>query len=189
MPTKEIIFGNQKNFAIRYVSGYKYRDNPNWLYAHLHLILDGHLIGDIEESCSADTWLWSLKVMKDNLIENRFQHPEFKDRTDSELFELIKKANQDEEDFKPEYDYLPQLESSTWDVCCFNMDETTDAYSLILIEIDNNLKFIWEGWREPCPEEEIGKRYSITVDKQFVLKTMNECISYVEDDYNNYPSI
>lgn len=189
MQTKEIIFGDKLTFGIRYVSGYIYKDNPDWLYAYLHLVLGGHIIGDKEESCSTETWLWSLKTIKEHLLENRFQHPEFKNRSDIELFELINKANQFEEDFKPEYSYLPQLADSIWNICCFNMDETTDAYSKVLVEVDNKLKFIWEGWREPCPTDEIGKTFSITVDKDFVLKTVDECITYVENDYKNYPKI
>ena len=190
MQTKEIIFGDKSTFAIRYVSGHIYKDNPNWLYAFLHFILGGHVIGDQEESCAVEkSWLPSLKLVKDNLIKNRLRHSEFKNRSDDELFELVYKANQSESEFKVQYKHLPQLDSEIWSHCCIRIDETTDAYLIALLEIDDQLKFIWEGWREPCPADEIGKQFSITADKKFVLKTIDECINYVENDFKNYPKI
>ncbi|MES2679406.1 MAG: Imm42 family immunity protein [Bacteroidota bacterium] len=190
MQTKEIIFGDKSTFAIRYVPGYIYKDNPDWIYAFLHFVLGGHVIGDIEESCAVEkSWLPSLELVKNNLIQNNYRHPEFANRTNDELFELVYKANQSESEFKSEYKHLPQLDSDVWSICCLRMDETTDAYLSALVEADNKLKFIWEGWRAPCPVDEINKRFSITVDKNFVIKTINECISYVVNDYKNYPKI
>ncbi len=190
MQTKEIIFGDKSTFAIRYVPGYVYKDHPDWLYAYLHFVLGGHVIGDQEESCAVEkSWLGSLKLVKDNLIKNRLRHPVFKNRSDDELFELVYKANQSDSEFKSQYKHLPQLDSEIWSNCCISMDETTDAYLIVLVDIDDKLKFIWEGWREPCSADEIGQQFSITVDKKFVLKAIDDCINYVENDFKNYPKI
>jgi hypothetical protein len=33
------------------------------------------------------------------------------------------------------------------------------------------LKFIWKGWRNPCPVERIGKLYSAPVSRENVNRT------------------
>lgn len=186
--TKEIIFGDKSTFGIRYASGYTYKGNPKWLYSFLHLTLGGQIIGDKDESCSTETWIYNIKRIQKRLVEHfaDLKNTEFKDRRDDEVFELVWKSNQSEEEFSPEYQYLPVLDNDVWSSCHLSIDETIDAWLITMTEDNSKLKFIWKGWRNPCPEEEIGKLYSTNVDKDFVVKTINECVSYVENDYKNY---
>lgn len=186
---KEIIFGDTSGFAIRYVRGYIPEKHPDWIYGYLHFVLNGQVIGDRDEFCSTETWLWSLKLILKRMLMNpdEFKHPEFQDRKDEEIFELIWKANQSENEFEKDFLHLPKLENGLWSSCHISLDETTDAYLITLTEHEEKLKFIWKGWRQPCPPEEIGKLYSCEVSKQIFLDTCLECIAFVEADYKNYP--
>lgn len=186
----EIYFGNKNKFAIRYVPVYKNKDS-NHFYAYLHLVLGGQIIGDIEESCYLTTWLISIKKIRDrvNLQFENFKNKEFINRSDDEIFELIWKANQMEGDYNHKYLYLPVLDNSIWNYCHVAIDETIDAWLITMTENKGNLKFIWQGWREPCPKEKIGKLYSIDVDRVFFIETITECIKQVEMEFNKYPMI
>ena len=184
---QEIYFGDKNTFAIRYRSDYKTGTNDNtWYYAFLHLQLNGQLIGDPDETCSVNTWLHSIELFLKRIRDNNLVHSEFLNKTDDELFELIWKANQFEEDFNSKYSYLPQLDNSVWSKCSFGIDETTDAYLITTTEIENKIKFMWQGWRHPCPANLIDKLFSLTLDKEVVIKTLMDCIKYVSADLSNY---
>jgi hypothetical protein len=162
-----MIFGDISNFAIRYVRGHIPKDQPDWIYGYLHLVLNGHIIGNIDEICSTETWLRSLKLILKRMLLNtdEFNHPEFHNRNDEEIFELIWKANQFEHEFNKDFLHLPKLENTVWSSCHISLDETTHAYLITLTEHEDKLKLIWKGWRQPCLQEEIGKLYSCSVSK------------------------
>jgi len=166
----EIYFGDKDTFAIRYFN--------NGKEYFCHLVLGGQIIGDSEEPCYLSSWTYSLERLKNRIKDNfnSITHQEFANRTNSEQFELIWKANQLEEDYKPEYVYLPILDNAVWVNCYISIDETTDAYLIAMVEENREIKFLWQGWREPCSEEKIGKLFSVTVDKDFVIKTMENCL-------------
>ncbi|MDL5045913.1 hypothetical protein QQ054_07690 [Oscillatoria amoena NRMC-F 0135] len=73
------------------------------------------------------TWLQSISMLLTRVKNNELNHNEFLNKKDDELFELIWKANQEKKEFKPEYTYLPQLDSLVWSNCHLSIDETTDA--------------------------------------------------------------
>jgi len=174
---KEIYFGDRSTFAIRYVPGYVYKNSGHY-YAFCHLVLGGQIIGDPEESCFLSTWKNSLQRFKDQ-IQNDFHsiaHSEFSNRSDKELFELVWKANQLEEEYKQEYNYLPVLDNKVWSNCHISIDETTDAFLITMTELKGRIQFIWEGWREPCPIDRVVKLFSVTVDKNLVIETMESCL-------------
>ena len=186
--TKEIYIGDKNSFAIRYVPGYTYRDSGHY-YAFCHLVLGGQIIGNPAESCSLNSWKYSLKLLKDR-IKNDFEsiaHLEFSNKSDRELFELIWKANQLEEEYKDEYKYLPVLDNQVWSSCHISIDETTDAYLITMTETEGKIKFLWEGWREPCPEDKIGKLFEVTVDRNIVIEAMENCLDKIEREYQKYP--
>ena len=54
-----------------------------------------------------------------------------------------------------------------------------------MIDKNEKIKFNWEGRREPCPVDEIGKTYSTKVEKQYVINTISECLSKIKSDQNN----
>ncbi|MCC6583622.1 MAG: hypothetical protein IT271_07965 [Chitinophagales bacterium] len=109
------------------------------------------------------------------------KHKEFNSRSDEEIFELIFKSNQLEEEFKPQYKYLPILENTIWQDCHISIDETTDAWQIAMIQEDKILKIMWKGWRKPCPKSKLNKHYSIVVERDFVINSINECLLYLDE--------
>lgn len=183
-------FGDKNGFAIRYIPEKKYitLEGHEWLYAYLHLSINGQLIGDPTESCVALTWLNGLAGFLQRIKNGENKHAEFVNRSDEEIFELIWKSNQLEEDFDPQFTHLPQLDSSVWH-CHLSLDETIDAYLITVTEQGDKLKFICKGWRRPCPKELIGKLFSATFEKDEVIKTLEECIQFVNSDFKNYEMV
>jgi hypothetical protein len=186
---KEVVFGNRSTFGIRYVPGqiYPYASNPQSYYvtAYLHLILGNQIIGNKNEFCMTGTWIGAINHTLRQLMQNfdSIKHPKFNNFTrDDEIFELIWKANRLENQYIPEYDYLPVLDNSIWSSCHISIDETTDAWLITMHECQGKIKFIWKGWRSPCPIRKIGKLYSVMVEKNFVINTIKECVDYVEND-------
>lgn len=176
--------GNPETFAIRFIPGYT-DQSKKYSYAYCHLVLGGQIIGEKGEMCFLNTWLFSLRMLR-NLIKDGYSsicHPEFRNRTDREIFEMIWKANQSEEDYTPEYEYLPVLEHEVWSNCSVSLDETTDAFLIAVIGYESNLKFIWQGWREPCPSDRINKLHSIVVDRNFVVSVIEKCLAVIECEY------
>jgi hypothetical protein len=182
---RETIFGNQESFAIRYVPGYK-SSNGEWFYANLHLILGGQIIGDPEEECSLLSWIYQIKKFKNRILLqfDKLQNKEFENRPDDEVFELVWKANGSN---NPKYSNLQVLDESVWFYCHVSIDETSDAWLITLTEDNQRLKFIWKGLRSPCPNERVGKLFSVTVDREFVIVTLENCIKNIEEEYLNYP--
>ena len=202
---KEIFFGDKETFAVRYVPGYRvarkdtinipeppgYKHEVGYYYnAYLHLVLEGQIIGNPDEWCFADAWIYYTESTLIRL-ESHFDelyHPEFDHCTDEEVFQLIQKSNQYEDDFDPNYYYLPQLDNSIWSNCHISLDETIDAWSIYKIQPQKDkLKFLWNGWRQPCPPENINKTFSITVDRDFVIQTLNTCVEEVPKYFSKYP--
>ena len=182
-------FGDKETFAIRYVPEFKSTyQGHTWYYAYLHLQLGGQIIGTIEESCSAPNWTYKAALLLDRLTNHfdKFSHPEFLNRTDQEIFELVWKSNQLDTEFDPQYAYLPQLDNNVWVYCGLGLGETIDAYLITITAFDNVIKFIWKGWRDPCPKHEIGILNSVSVDKDVVIETLDQCIKYVDKDLRNY---
>lgn len=183
----EIVFGNKSEFGIRYVPGWKSKDSK-YYFAKLHLLLDGQIIGDKDETCLVGTWMHSMQDIL-NILEqdySKLYHEEFENRTDVEVFEMIKKSNQLVEDYSLEYYYLPVLSNEIWGNCNVNIDETIDGYFLTMINKEKHLKFIWKGWRKPCPIDRINKLYSKCSNRKHVIQIIQECLDFVERDLANY---
>ena len=188
--TKKTYFGDKNTFAISYIPGYKYHsDGMDHYYANCHLVLGGQLIGHPKEPCYLGSWLYSLKLIIDKIKNDfsSFSHLEFLNKSDREIFELIWKANRKEDSYKAEYAYLPTLDNKVWSNCSLDIDETIDAYLMTMTEDNGKIKFMWEAWRAPCPKSKIGKLFSITVDRFFVIETLETCIAQIESEYLNYP--
>ena len=68
---KEVYFGDEDQFAIRYLQGQKYIVNGHtWIYCFLHLRLGGQIIGDKEETCVAGVWIGGLERILEKLKLN-----------------------------------------------------------------------------------------------------------------------
>jgi len=157
-----------------------------WYYAFLHLSVNGKIIGDPLESCSVLTWLNSVSLFLNRIKNNELANDEFSNRKDDELFELIWKANQFKDEFNPAYTYLPQLDSAVWENCHLSLDETTDAYLITTTQIDDDIKIIWQGWRNPCTPNLINKLFSLSIRKETLIKILEDCHTYVMADLANY---
>lgn len=185
----EIYFGDNKRFGIRYLRGHKYiSNNHTWIYCDLHLILGGRVIADKYGQSVAGVWIGGIERIRYKIdsIPNYLEHGDFKDRSDPEIFELVWKSNQLESHFNPVFSDLPQLDNSVWKNCSVHLDDSTDQYLIAMIGIGDKIKFMWKGLQDPCPIDEIGQLFTVTVDKEFVKKTISECIDYVVNDYKNY---
>ena len=184
----EIYFGDINTFAIRYVPGYS-TDNGQHYFAYCHLVLGGQIIGEKDEVCLLNSWKLGLEELKIRIASNlnSLKNIEFNNRSDNELFELLIKANQLTEEFKPEFSYLPVLEHATWINCHVSIDETMDAFEIFMIESNSAIKFLWKGWREPAALDKIGQLFSITADNNFVVQTIESCLNKIESDYWDSP--
>lgn len=178
---KEITYGNRNEFKIRYVPNLE-QNESKFQMAHIHLILDNELIGDPNESCMVETWISKVEQLLNRLIYNNIKmfHEEFDGKTDMEIFKLICKSNQLEEEYEKEYQYLPVLPNEIWTNCNIIIDETIDAYQIVMICFKDTVKFIWKGWREPCSTSQIGKLKSTEVKKEYVITTLSECLTNIK---------
>lgn len=180
----ERYFGNKDGFAIRYKPFYR-EGILDSKYAYCHFVLKGQVIGELKECCYISTWMASAfcELEKFGAIPSVFYSPEFENRTDVEIFELLIKANQLEEEYKPEFYYLPVVDGMLWDNCILWIDETIDAYLIYKIEMQGKIRFIWQAWREPSSQQEIGKIYSVEVDKHDVITTLRSALNFLKQEY------
>ena len=99
-----------------------------------------------------------------------------------EIFELLIKANQLEEEYDPQFLYLPVLKPEVWIDCCVRLDETIDAFIIFVIESEGEVKFLWQDWREPAQVLTLGKIFSVKIERSFVIKTIDTCLQKLEAD-------
>jgi Immunity protein 42 len=174
------IFGDKNTFAISYKP-----DNQqvigNYAFPYCHFILNNELVGYEDEGCFLSIWAGSLLYLKQHVEkkETCLREPEFKGLSDIEILELIEKANQFEEEYENEYLYLPKLKSEVWNKYRVDMDETIDGFSIILIEENDALKFIF---RDNKHKSKINT--AVTTHQHF-YKTVDECLDFLIETYPN----
>lgn len=114
------------------------------------------------------------------MSRREFPH-QFETLTEREMFELVWKSNQLEEEYDPAFAYLPAPDTSQlWRDHVLFLDETIDAYNIVMIFRDGNLTFMWENWR-------LGTAFkSCRVPLEAVLKTMRQMIVHC---LNHYPEL
>lgn len=180
----EQYFGDKNAFAVRYEPHYINGDFQA-RYAHCHFVFNGQIIGLLQEPCDVLTWMAGVQynLNKIKAEPSVLSHSELYSRTDTEIFELLIKANQLEEDYTPEYSHLPALDNRIWSNCSFTIDETIDAYIIFMVEQHDMIKFIWKAWREPSPDQKIGKLYSFEISKQAVIDTMQSAMDFLKETY------
>lgn len=182
------LFGDKITFAISY-RPYD-RELTDHAFAYCHIILGGHFIGSKDESCLLGTWSLFIEDLLNHIETNKgnLSNSLFSGLTDREIFELIFKSNQIDKDFDPAFADLPaQPTNELWVKHCVRLDETIDAYLIVVIEVGEKLKFIWKGWRDPCPQEEIGKLFSVIVDHESFVSTVNACLNFLKTNYPTFP--
>jgi hypothetical protein len=182
-----MIFGDKETFAINYRPQDLDYVNEPYIWPHIHLILGGKFIGNPDEACMLGTWCgFKNQVEKIKKNQGNLRHSAFEGLSDEEIFELIDKTNQLEEEFKPEFMYLPQLSTKLWYLHRITIDETIDGYYIMVIEENNQLKFMWisNGWYEP--QGEVGKLYTALVDYDEFFKTNSDFFAFLQNTYPGY---
>lgn len=174
------LFGDKETFAISY-RPYEREVEPDAYYdfAYCHLILGEHFIGSKDETCLLGTWTFMLESFQSHVNANKGNmfHPLFKGLTDREVFELIRKSNQLEEEFDPAFSYLPaQPGGELWLKHFLNLDETIDAYYIVVIESEGKMKFIWEASNSP-------ELFSVVVNYETFNSTVDSCMDYLKTIY------
>ena len=190
--TKEAIYiGNKDTFAIRYMPDYSFispiAEKHNVHSTFCHLVLDGYLIGLIDEPCNLSSWKYAFEhyAYMISYQPERISSPIFMNKTDDELWELleyiywktrvlpVKKYSHVTMHLKQED--IPELEKICW-ACVLSIGETTDRFMTYVISMDEDIKFIWKKYRA-------RKLRSITLKRTIVVETMEACIRQIETDY------
>lgn len=176
------IFGDPGSFAIQYSPEPK-KESSEYVFAYCHLILAERVIGNPDEFCFLNGWIYSLELEERKIKQNqgKLWHPQFDGLTHREIFEIIQKSNQLEEEFK----YLPVIaDYQLWQKHIFLLDETIDGYIITVIEEGRQLKFMWvsRGWYEP--EEETGKLFITPgIDYEQFYETIHEFSNFLRESY------
>jgi hypothetical protein len=174
-----IIFGDSSTFGISYRPDNK-AVKGNYAFSYCHFIFKKELIGLKRENCFLGTWAISLLDTKKKILlkEGCLTEPEFSGLSEIEIFEILLKANQSEEDFKENYKYLPKLEEDVWYKYRVDMDETIDRYTIFVIENENMLKFLWRN--HVNKNSKLG--IMTTTHEQF-YNTVDLCLSFLTKEY------
>jgi hypothetical protein len=174
------IFGNEKTFGIQCLIT---NDPPvnGWIFIRCHLFLGGQLIGNQDETDSLGVTSQHLEMLRDRVagLPGTISHPLFQFLTDIEILELILKSNQLEEEFEPQYYYLPALEAEgLFGKHSFYVGESTNAYFLVVIEQLGLLKFLWKNFRR---KENVT--HSVYCSREEVVSAINACLKYLKNSF------
>lgn len=173
------VFGDKSTFGISYKPNKK-EVVGDYAFPYCHFIFNTELIGIKNESCFLGTWASSLLYTKNKILLKTgcLSEPEFTGLTDLEIFELLLKTNQLEEEYKEEYKYLPKLADDVWYKYRVDMDETIDGYSIFIIEENQLLKFLWRNHVKS--DARLG--IMTTSHDQFFM-TVDSCLDFLTKEY------
>jgi hypothetical protein len=177
------IFGDIGDFAITYSpcpDSYGYEDKDK--FAICYLVVKGNYINRQGNECWLSPWLYHLTDRKKQIDETRelLFPKEFKGLSDREIFELILKANQLEEEFHPDFLYLPQVDNEIWSRHQFELYETTDGYLSYFYVKDNKITFLIEDDTEN--EINVERSYKFifhTVDLAYFINVINDLTNFL----------
>jgi hypothetical protein len=165
------IFGDPAVFAIKYSEcPVAYTGESADKYAICHLIINNLLIGNPTESCYIPTWFGQLSRFYEHIRSRQDQlYPEaFTGRSAREIFELVIKSNQLDDEFDPLFAHLPQLENEIWQHHFFSLDETVDAFVICYYIKASTIHFIVEKWwPEVAYEDRQFKYLSVPLEQFF----------------------
>jgi hypothetical protein len=175
-----ILFGDKKTFAI----SYKPDEMPQEVeekvaFPYCHFVFQNQIIGFENERCYLGVWAPSLYNLRNKIVLKRgcLREPAFEGLSDIELFELIEKCNQQEDEFKREYLYLPQLQDDVWCKYRLDMDHTIDSFGVLILEEQEQLKFLWRNNKR---EGDLG---TLRISHAQFLETVNECLEFLVAKY------
>ena len=180
-------FGDRSEFAIHYrTCSDKYNYAPTNKMAICHLIIGNNLLGRYEEECYLPTWICSLTDRRNHIVDTKplLFPKEFEGLTDREIFEIILKANQLEEEFHPDFLYLPQLDNKIWSRHSFTLDETVDDYLIYFYVKGNQIRFLIEDETERMKNDYRSYKFIFhSVDFDFFISTVDQTIEFLVERY------
>jgi hypothetical protein len=180
-------FGDKRQFAIHYrpcPDTYNY--SPNDKMAICHLIIDNTFIGRSTEECYLPTWIYSLTDRRKRIADTRHLlfPKEFETLATREIFETILKANQLEEEFHPDFLYLPQLENELWSRHSFDLDETINGYLFYFYVKDSQITFLIEDETGSLENDyRSGKFLFFTIPLELFFQTVDEATAFLIERY------
>ena len=151
-----------------------------------HLIFDNKLIGRPDEECYLPTWLFSLTDRRNRIVDRKHLlfPKEFEGLTDREIFEIILKANQLQEEFHPDFLYLPKLDNKFWSDHHFTLDETIDGYLIYFYVKDNQIKFLIEDETESLESDYRSYKFIFqSIDLDLFINTINQSTKFLMQQY------
>jgi hypothetical protein len=180
-------FGEKSKFAIHCrPCPDEYNYAPTSKMAICHLIVSDTLIGQPEEECYLPTWIFNLTGGRNHIVDTKHLlfPKEFEGLTDREIFEIILKANQLEEEFHPDFLYLPQLDNEIWSNHSFTLDETVNGYLIYFYVRGNQIRFLIEDETERV-ESDYGSYKFIfhSVDFDFFISTVDQATEFLVEQY------
>ncbi len=149
------------------------------------MTIDNTVIGDPQEKCYLPTWFFQITKIRDFIKENSadlYIH-DFDNLTSREIFELVVKANQIDEEFDSKFLYLPQLENEVWQRHYLTLDETINDFEICYYITNNEIKFIIKKWKPEEPDEERSEFLLKSVDVNNFFSTLDETIDFLEKTY------
>ena len=154
--------------------------------AFCHLIFGNNLIGLVDEECYLPTWLSSLTNRRNRIVaEKQLLFPkEFENLSDREIFETVLKANQLEDEFHPDFLYLPQLDNKFWIDHRFSLDETIDGYLIYFYVKDNQITFLIEDETERLESDYRSYKFIFhSVEFDFFINTIDQATEFLVQQY------
>lgn len=181
------VFGDKSKFAIYYRST---PDTYNYTLADsmaiCHLIISNNLLGKPEEECYLPTWIFNLTDRRNRIIDtkNLLFPREFEGLTDREIFQTVLKANQFEEEFHPDFLYLPQLDNKIWSRHSFTLDETVDGYLIYFYVKGDQITFLIKDETERMNSDYRSHKFLFhSVSFDFFINTIDQAIEFLLQQY------
>ena len=181
------IFGEKRKFAIYFrACPDKYNYAPTDKMAICHLIISNNLIGQPDEECYLPTWIFSLTNRCNRIVDTKHLlfPKEFNGLSDREIFEIILKANQLEDEFHSDFLYLPQLDNKFWSDHLFSLDETIDDYLIYFYVKDNQITFLIEDKTERIESDYRSYKFIFhSVSLDLFVDTVNQATEFLLQQY------
>ncbi len=173
------IFGYQNTFAIscklpEYI-------NPNEQVLILcHYLVAGDFIGNEDEPDLLGTCAGDLKRALVKLCDLQAAGHEtiFDGLNDLEALAIVRKANQLEEEFEPNFLYLPQQPETFWYAHQLWLAESTDKAQVIVFNYAGRLKIIKQPyWDEPKEVKSVLSKFELAT------QAFTDCLQYLKSSY------
>ncbi len=177
-------FGNISDFAITYSpcpDSYNYVEQDKM--AICHITINSIIIGDLNEECYLPTWFFNISKLRNFIATNKdnLYITEFNNLSDREIFELIIKSNQLQEEFDKDYLHLRQLNNKIWEKHFLSLDETINNFLICYYIKDNKINFIVEKW---WPETGYQRNIQYhSVELSYFLDVLESTISFLETKF------